>query len=269
MLALNICIAVASGGKVLGKNVEKGSVIYLALEDTPRRLQKRIKTMSPEIKDWPETDNLILATHWPIIDRGGLDLLEKEIVKHEDLRFIAVDTMERFAPGSGKDGSYSYSKDYQRVMRIKDLADKHAISILLIHHSRKAKADDIFDEVSGTLGLTGAADGILVLKKKGSQTELHITGRDIENAEYALEFSPDLLTWHLVGDLQGVKSSRVKQAIYDTLKQEAPRVLSPKELKEITAIDINYIYKALSKLVEEGDITSTERGKYQYIGKEG
>ena len=43
ILALHLATGVAIGGCVLGKiNVAKGQVLYLALEDTPRRLQERI-----------------------------------------------------------------------------------------------------------------------------------------------------------------------------------------------------------------------------------
>jgi hypothetical protein len=54
-------------------------------------------------------------------------------------------------------------------------------------------ADDPFDEVSGTRGLTGAADGVLVLKKdSGSQQPvLYGRGRDLEEVETALQFDKE------------------------------------------------------------------------------
>lgn len=46
LIMLNIAIAVASGGAALGQiPVEKKGVLYLGLEDTKRRLQKRIKSI--------------------------------------------------------------------------------------------------------------------------------------------------------------------------------------------------------------------------------
>ena len=41
-LTLQIALAVASGGRVLGQPGEKGPVLYLALEDPPRRLKERM-----------------------------------------------------------------------------------------------------------------------------------------------------------------------------------------------------------------------------------
>ncbi|MGZ6969310.1 MAG: AAA family ATPase [Acidimicrobiia bacterium] len=43
-LALGLAIAVASGGRALGKiPVERGDALYLALEDPPRRLKRRLE----------------------------------------------------------------------------------------------------------------------------------------------------------------------------------------------------------------------------------
>ncbi len=41
-LALQIAQAVATGGHVLGQQIERGPILYLALEDIPRRLQDRM-----------------------------------------------------------------------------------------------------------------------------------------------------------------------------------------------------------------------------------
>jgi len=43
-LCLGLAVAIASGGKALGKiDVEQGPVLYAALEDNPRRLQNRLR----------------------------------------------------------------------------------------------------------------------------------------------------------------------------------------------------------------------------------
>jgi len=55
-IALNIAIAVATGGKALGTlEAKKIGVLYLALEDTEKRLQKRMldQKVEPEkLSDW-------------------------------------------------------------------------------------------------------------------------------------------------------------------------------------------------------------------------
>ena len=59
-------------------------------------------------------------------------------------------------------------------------------------------ADDAFDTVSGTLGLTGAPDTILVLKRDGSGAViLYGRGRDIPELEKAITFNVESCTWNV------------------------------------------------------------------------
>ena len=41
---------------------------------------------------------------------------------------------------------------------LKEIADEYGVAVLLLHHTRKATADDFLDSVSGTHGLAGAAE---------------------------------------------------------------------------------------------------------------
>ena len=59
---------------------------------------------------------------------------------------------------------------------------------MVLHHDRKSDADDAFDTVSGTLGLTGAADTILIIKRRTNGVVLYARGRDIEESETAMQF---------------------------------------------------------------------------------
>ena len=69
-LALGTSVAVAAGGVALGtKKVERGAVLYLALEDNPRRLQSRLKKLLP---GGAAPEGLELATEWPRLGDGGL-----------------------------------------------------------------------------------------------------------------------------------------------------------------------------------------------------
>jgi hypothetical protein len=259
MLALNICLAVAFGGKALGQTpVEKGTAIYLALEDTPRRLKERLSKMFKK-EDAPE--NLILFTNWPKMGDGGISLLKEEIGKHSDLRLIIIDTLAKFRPKAKSNNSNHYDTDYQNVAKIKAVADEHNISILFIHHLRKSDADDVMDTFSGTLGLTGAADGLLALIRKSGKHELHVTGRDVEAKEYALKFDPLVLGWNLLGEATNVRDTEKQQEIYNAcLKAEKP--LSPKAISEITKLDYQYVRNTLGKMVKKGELDKKVRGKY-------
>ena len=76
------------------------------------------------------------------------------------------------------------------VADLQSLANKHSRAVVAITHTRESGAEDFIDKVSGTSGLTGAADTILVLTKGRGEAdaELQIVGRDLGEKELALDF---------------------------------------------------------------------------------
>jgi hypothetical protein len=264
ILALNTAIAIASGVKALGKiNVVQGEVIYFALEDTPRRLQNRLEMMLADPLKAPS--QLYLHTECPRMDDGGLKYLEQTIGDLQNLRLVIIDTLAKFRPVKQNRNKNAYDTDYEHISRIKSLADKYSVSILLIHHLRKSDSEDIMDTFSGTFGLTGSADGLIALVRKTSQADavLHITGRDVESADYAIKFDPNFLKWNLIGDAQEVKSTKKRQKLYNALK-EATEPLGPKELSEMTELSTKYIKNTLPSLMKEGNIIKVSYGKYKF-----
>jgi len=262
VLSLNIALAIACGGKALSKiDVEKGSVLYLALEDTKRRLQSRLKAM---LQDRSAPQNLHLEPVWPKIGDGGLNKLDGRIQEISDLRLLIIDTLKKIKPVQKNRNKNPYDIDYENISVVKELADKFNISILIIHHLRKTESDDIMDDFSGTFGLTGAADGLLAFKRKTGQSdaELHIVGRDVDAAEYALKYHPDIWTWELLGNAEEVKTTQSKQIIYDTIK-ESDEALTPKQIEKISGVKYWTVIKNLKLLSEDGSIKKTQYGKYR------
>ena len=81
---------------------------------------------------------------------------------------------------------------------LKALADKLRIAVVLIHHTRKCKDSDPFNMISGSTGISGCADGSMVLAEtfRGSRKgTLYCVGRDIGNAEIAVEFDETVMKW--------------------------------------------------------------------------
>jgi hypothetical protein len=270
IFALSICMAIAGlKHKALGKiNVEKGAALCLALEDPERRLQQRIVKMSGQHRG-QDLERLHLFTNFPRMGDGGLKKLGEEIEKISNLRLVVIDTLAKFRPANNVRNKSAYDIDYQSISEIKTLADKYSISILIIHHLRKSDAEDVMDTFSGTLGLTGAADGLLALVRRTGEAdaELHVTGRDIEANAYALKFMPRALRWELMGGANEVKNTKMQQELFNALK-EAATPLSPKELSELTGFSAGYVKKTLAKFIknEEG-IKKIGRGKYEYTRK--
>ncbi len=101
---------------------------------------------------------------------------------------IIIDTLLMITPPMSDS---PYANDYNNIVALKKFADKYEIAIVLIHHTRKLKAKDPFDEILGTSGLNGAADTMMILTREGrseSRGTLRYTGRDIGDEEINLEF---------------------------------------------------------------------------------
>ena len=190
-LLLHVAFAVAEGGLTLGNaQCEQGDVLYAALEDNQRRLQSRLTKLFGA-QDWPAKLNF--TCEMPRLTEGGLDFIKSWIESAERPRLVIIDTLAMVRMPNRKDTS-SYDADYAAVKELRDIALKYGIAIVLVHHLRKAEADDPFDTISGTLGLTGAPDTIMILSRNQSRgTILHAKGRDLVEIEKAIRFDPEHL----------------------------------------------------------------------------
>lgn len=262
LMALNLALSIAMGGRAFMQiPVEAGGVVGLFLEDPPRRLQRRIRQMMTGCTGTP--NRLQLFTSWPRMGQGGIKQIDDLLSNMDDARLLIIDTLAKFRNPSRINGN-AYEEDYAAVSRIKELADKHGVSILLIHHLRKMAAVDVFDNFSGTLGLTGAADGLLAMVKTPSGgTTLHVTGRDVEPAELAMELDAGLLSWRLIGNADEVRASEYQQAVYDFIKGAGGPV-SPKDIESATGLKKHYLYDVLPKLTKGGGIIKKGYGQYIY-----
>lgn len=215
-LCLAVAIAVAMGGKALGKiEVTTGPVLYAALEDTPRRLQSRLEVLlgeGPVPTDLHMTTSLSTAA-------DAIGYLEGWLIAYPTARLVIVDVLRKVRrPQAGRD---RYAEDYDAMAELKRLADTYHVAIVAVHHTRKATDEsDVFNEVSGSTGLTGAADAILIVKRarNTSEAELHITGRDVTEHEYNLAWDADTCSWTLTDEPPAVAAmAPTRRAIRDHL----------------------------------------------------
>lgn len=260
-LALNIAVAVACGGRALGAiEVEAGPVLYLALEDGERRLQDRLRKT---LTGGAIPENLFLATEWKRFDDGGLLLLKEWLIDHPDARLIVIDTLKRVRPHE-RGSERLYNADYDAIGPLTDLAHAYGVSVLVIHHTRKMDSDDPLDLVSGSFGLTGAADGVLILKRARGQCDavLHATGRDFEDKELALRWDAELTGWRMLGDAAEYKLSNERREVIALLKQSGP--LAPKVVAESLGRTPGACRKLLCTMHRDGELRSSG-GRYSLI----
>lgn len=261
ILALHLAVGVAIGGIVLSKiQVEKGEVLYLALEDNLRRLQERING-SDLIDDNTELDNLTLVTQVPRQHEGGIDYLEWWIEEHPNARLIIIDTLQKFRKLLSGKGSM-YAEDYECISQIKSIADKFDIPILIIHHLKKAKEnDDWLNEFSGSQGIAGSADTLFALKRQRTDNHavLHRTGRDVEEKDFSMRI--DRFGWCLEGDAELFTMPEWKRQILDYLK--AHETISPMLLAQAVNITMNAARQNLFRLTKEGILDKVGHGTYK------
>ncbi|MFF2651691.1 AAA family ATPase [Streptomyces sp. NPDC058045] len=197
-LSLGLALSVAAGGQAMDSvTVEGGPVLYLALEDTPRRLQTRMRKILGA--DGRAPGGLTLATSCPPLPQGGSEAIAQWCERNPEARMIVIDVFAKIR-GLSAPGASAYDADYAAVGHAKRIADHYGIAVVLVHHVRKAGSDDFLAEVSGTNGLAGAADATLVLKRSRGQADgvLHVTGRDVDESEYALRFHSEAGAWQLL-----------------------------------------------------------------------
>ncbi len=255
-LALNIAVAASVGGHVLGTiKVDKMVVLYLALEDTQRRLQNRLN----KIEALPSKE-LFLCTEWQSGEDGVKDL-KKWLKNYPATQLIIIDTLARFRGLSLFNGN-QYEIDYQDINIIKQIADEFSISIIILHHTRKSASDDYLEEVSGTMGITGAADTVLVLKRSRGRmdAELLVTGRDIEEKELALEFR-EHIGWVTIGDAEEYRQTKERQEVLNVIKG-ASEPVSPKDIADELNKKSGSVRFLVMKLEQEGLIKKVDYGKY-------
>ena len=235
-----MALAVASGGVALGTYpVTQGDVLYLALEDNERRLQSRAQQLLASMTRVPTSIRFALG--WPRLDEGGLTYLEEYLQTHPDVRLVVIDTWARVSPKAQHRQHSQYEDDYAALSPLKHLADTYHVSILAMHHLRKMRGDDVLDEITGSIGLTGAVDGALILKRERGQHEarLFVTGRDIEHEQQlALRFDAQTAMWTLVGNAEEVRRTKERQDILDLLSEQFPDGMTPRQVAE--ALDKNY-----------------------------
>lgn len=263
-MSLDIARAVAEGGYVLGdRHCQQGSALYAALEDPARRLKDRLRRVCCN----KPTDALTIWTEMRMLDAGGLDDLREWIVNAKNPRLIVLDVLNKVRAAPMK-GEAPYAYDYRSVEGIKDLADEFNLAIVLVHHTRKADAGDKMEKVSGTNGLTGAADTTIILDRDGDGVTLSGRGRDIEEFETALEFDKDTCRWRVLGAAAEVRRSDERRAILDALR-DADEPMTSRDLADVTDQTDGNVRRLLAKMAKAGEVTKAKRGLYIYPGNNG
>lgn len=266
LLVCQMAYHIATDNPLWGRSVDSGTVLYLALEDTFGRLQQRAYRMF----ETEDTDNLYFAL---TVQRESLtDQLSWFIDKHPRVKLVIIDTLARVR---NTEKAASYLNDYEDMARLKAYADDNGIAILLVHHTRKQPAEDVFATINGTTAILGAVDAAMVLSKDDrtrNDATLTVTGRDIPDQLLKLSLNPTTLTWQLVDsvtDLWVPAPDPILEAIGTLMNDKDQWIGAPQDLVDLLQLEMraNVLSRHLNvssqRLFDDYGITYSNRPRHE------
>jgi hypothetical protein len=269
-LAMNLGLAIASESGVALGNAEvqrHGRVLMLNLDGSRRGAYDRFQTMTAE-DDPPERFD-VLHGDFPEVDSNGdggaLKLLREYDERHGgETELIIVDTLQHLRPTS--DGRRNvYHEDYDFVHPIAKFGRETNTSVLLVHHLNKLDNGDELDKVSGSTGLTGAVENVMILDRARGETKATLSVRPREDREedFKLDFDGHLLTW-VVGDQGYEPSSKARREIYNFLQEQGSAPL--KAIADAVGKKTDNVSKRLAAMKDNGaPIKKPQRGIYKIV----
>ena len=253
-LMLQSAWSVGSGGMIFDRKVARGNVLYLALEDSPRKLKERIQAMGI-------TRDALIAfqNDWQPLHKGGVDQLIIEL-ERVDYRMIVIDTLTRSIPGVDQ------KKDNGAVGMVLDNLQRMAINrnlaIVMVDHTRKPSgfAADPIDDILHTTEKTAIADVIMALYKEQGKSGATLMGRgrDIEEIDLRLDFDHITRSWQLEGENITERSNEILDALEVLGKSQVV------DLAKATGQNRGNVFTRLQTLVDKGIVLRYKEGSNVY-----
>lgn len=254
-LALQIAQAVATGGVALGERVQRGNVLYLALEDSLCRIRERGK-----LQGMPPNAAVAFADRWDALMMGGLATLQAELDRTRP-RLVVLDTFSRVA---GNADQQDVSEMTAILANLQRAAQDHNAAILCIDHHRKRGGfeTNAIDDILGSTAKSAVADAVWGLYRDwgAHNATLHVVGRDLEEREIDLSFDGATMTWQIEGDATEVRQSAVRANVLQAIR-ELTEVGEPATTAAIAAhLNANKgtVSHGIAELLKQGKI---ERGE--------
>ena len=199
------------------------------------------------------TTSIQLFFEWPRGDSGVI-LLDRYLTANPDVRLVCIDSLTRFRiiPDARVP---AFMADYEAVNALHDMSKKHpGVCIDIVHHTRKAKSDDPIDDVSGTYGLTAAADSVTVLRHHADGALMKTEGRMWTRNEntFSLRRAGNQ-TWEMIGVHLDLTDEQ--RETLELVKTTGTSGLTGRELGDKLGISQPSAWRRLETLMEKGFVT--------------
>ena len=252
-----LSVASVRGTPFFGRDVTHTKVLTLALEDGARRYRKSLQHLVGSNR--PGRGELTIRTTSARLNEGGLTKIEQHLDANPECRLVIIDVLARVRPrGHGSD---KYQLDYDALAPLQRIANLRQIAIVVVHHTnQRAEVANVFELVSGTSGLIGVVDSLMVLQRRHGDDVgiLSVGGREVEDQTIALSFTngwwgpaPEGMPAALLSEGQEIR------ALWLWLAEEGPA--STEVLAEEYGRTTNTTQKLLHRLEERELVDSLGR----------
>ena len=220
-LMLQLAWCVGTGAHFLGYKTNKGKVLYMALEDSKRRLKSRMKKQG-----WTNGTNVRFMTLEQFDSRignlskgGGRKLVE--IMKDDLFNLIIIDTQARAFGGNNQ---FDPSEVLDVLSPIQKTAIELNTTVLFVDHMPKLTGanKDIISDLYGSVAKVGVADTLLGLYRDRGQTgaTLSVLGREVIEFDLNVTVDWDTGTWSAESPLTGMKYTEARFKILEALMDD-------------------------------------------------
>lgn len=272
-LCLSLAHEAATGGRAFGCiPMRQRPVLYLALEDGPKRLQNRLRKM--DIREPPDCLEFVVG----LGGRSVFDLIGGWLEQHAgQLPLVILDTLGKVKGSAPRvTGENDFERDYRIMGALKELTDQcDGSTLLVVHHTRKMGAGDFLDTISGTNGISGAADTIVKIERRRNSPDgtLQVTSRDAAEGEYAARFDKDTGLWQLEGGglseaADAAREARQTENLGDRMSDvihevnQHPEGVKPYQIGELIDMSAKQASVYLNRAAKAGRILNPKRGLF-------
>jgi hypothetical protein len=269
---LNAAIDLALGRKAFDAvPTESEWVLFLALEEPPHRTKRRLGEILKN-GEYPDKLYFFPIGTFPRSDQGGMEKLEQCMKECPGIRLIVIDTLAKWKRPK-KAHTSDYDEDYQVMSQLHEFANKHEIAVVVIHHTKKTRGEDVFEEISGGMGIQAGADTLIVMGRvqgKPDHRVLSYRGRDIGEYDKVFKFMENG-RWVLSEEeiIDYTEQSKHREIIKDYIEFFARPTIKRKELVDMLKNDERIgegVDVILKKMVETGSIEKPDYGLYASRG---
>lgn len=220
--------------------------------------------MRAVLQGQPAPAGLYFETEWPRLNAGGADKLIAWLDDHPAAKAVMIDVWVKVRAPTGNNKANIYEIDYAALEPLRWIVAERGILLLLLHHFRKGDADDPLDLISGSTGIAGSCDTLLILKRERGKAEafLYVTGRDITDTEKALQFDSATGLWSVIGDAEEYRHSDERRRIIAAIR-DAGRPLGPKEIAEASGLRYASVRHLVRKM-EADSVLISIAGRYDW-----